>query len=162
MFAWCQWSTGFTMPSGSITAANSNVAKVLEKWQKQSETKRPPGQYRIYTYYIIRIYKYGVEIFFCKCPTIISFWVTATMYILCTSTCYALRYSCDCLCAFISSFFEKLVNLHDFWKFIFEMFINSDFPKILPSKNFPLYGMVGKFDRRLNLTNLWLMMLASN
>ena len=30
-----------TMPSGSITAANSSVTKVLEKQQKQAETKRP-------------------------------------------------------------------------------------------------------------------------
>jgi len=28
-----------TMPSGSITATNSSVAKVLEKQQKQAETK---------------------------------------------------------------------------------------------------------------------------
>jgi len=34
-----------TMPSGSITVTNSSVAKVLEKQQKQSETKRPHGQY---------------------------------------------------------------------------------------------------------------------
>jgi len=33
-----------TMPSGSITAVNSNVAKVLEKQQEQAETKLPCGQ----------------------------------------------------------------------------------------------------------------------
>ena len=40
-----------TMPSGSITAANSSVTKVLEKQQKQAETKKPctRGEYRIYT-----------------------------------------------------------------------------------------------------------------
>ena len=32
-------SLAITMPSGSITAANSSVAKVLEKHQKQAETK---------------------------------------------------------------------------------------------------------------------------
>ena len=38
-----------TMPSGSITAANSSVTKVLQKQQKQAETKRPrtSGEYRI-------------------------------------------------------------------------------------------------------------------
>ena len=30
-----------TMPSGSITATNSNVVKMLEKQQKQVETKKP-------------------------------------------------------------------------------------------------------------------------
>ena len=30
-----------TMPSGSITVANSNVVKMLEKQQKQVETKKP-------------------------------------------------------------------------------------------------------------------------
>jgi len=34
-----------TMPSGSITAANSNVVKVLEKQQKQVEAKMPCGEY---------------------------------------------------------------------------------------------------------------------
>jgi len=34
-----------TIPSGSITAANSSVVKVLEKQQKQAETKRPCGEY---------------------------------------------------------------------------------------------------------------------
>jgi len=34
-----------TMPSGSITAANSSVVEVLEKQQKQAETERPHGQY---------------------------------------------------------------------------------------------------------------------
>jgi len=33
------------IPSGSITAANSSVVKVLEKQQKQAETKRPHGKY---------------------------------------------------------------------------------------------------------------------
>jgi len=33
------------MPSGSITAANSNVVKVLEKQQKQAETKKLCGEY---------------------------------------------------------------------------------------------------------------------
>jgi len=37
-----------TMPSGSITAANSSVAKMLEKQQKQAETKRLCGEYQIY------------------------------------------------------------------------------------------------------------------
>jgi len=37
------------MPSGSITATNSSVAKVLEKQQKQAKTKRLRGEYRIYT-----------------------------------------------------------------------------------------------------------------
>jgi len=31
--------------------------------------------------------------------------------------------------------------LHGFQKFISEIFINGEFPKILPSKNFPLYGI---------------------
>jgi len=57
-----------TMPSGSITADNSSVAKVLEKQQKQAETKKLCGEYRVYMYYIIRIYTYGVEIFLGKCP----------------------------------------------------------------------------------------------
>ena len=30
---------------------------------------------------------------------------------------------------------------HGFRKFISEMFVNGKFPKILPSENFPLYGM---------------------
>jgi len=34
-----------TMLSGSITATNLSVAKVLEKQQKQAETKRPYGEY---------------------------------------------------------------------------------------------------------------------
>ena len=40
-----------TMPSGSITATNPSVAKVLEKQQKQAETKRPctHSEYLIYT-----------------------------------------------------------------------------------------------------------------
>ena len=40
-----------TIPNGSITAANSSVTKVLEKQQKQAETKRPctRGEYRVYT-----------------------------------------------------------------------------------------------------------------
>ena len=40
-----------TMPIGSITAANSSVTKVLEKQEKQAETKRPQtrGEYQIYT-----------------------------------------------------------------------------------------------------------------
>ena len=29
---------------------------------------------------------------------------------------------------------------HGFRKFIFEVFVNGKFPKILPSENFPLYG----------------------
>jgi len=58
-----------TMPSGSSTAINSSVAKVLEK---QAESKRRHGQHQIYAHYIIRIYVYGVEIFLCKCPTTIS------------------------------------------------------------------------------------------
>jgi len=37
-----------TMPSGSITVANSSVVKVLEKQQKQAEPKRPHGEYQIY------------------------------------------------------------------------------------------------------------------
>ena len=36
------------MPSGSITATNSSVVKMLEKQQKQAETKKPRGEYRIY------------------------------------------------------------------------------------------------------------------
>jgi len=47
-----------TMSSGSITAANSSVVKVLEKQQKQAETKKSRGEYLIYNYYIIRIYIY--------------------------------------------------------------------------------------------------------
>ena len=31
---------------------------------------------------------------------------------------------------------------HDFRKFISEVFVNGKFPKILPSKNFPLYGIL--------------------
>ena len=31
--------------------------------------------------------------------------------------------------------------VHGFRKFISEVFVNGKFPKILPSKNFPLYGM---------------------
>jgi len=69
-----------TIPSGSITSANSSVAKVLEKQHKQAEIKRLRGQYQIYMYYIIRIYTYGMEIFLCKCPTTISSQVTATAY----------------------------------------------------------------------------------
>ena len=30
---------------------------------------------------------------------------------------------------------------HVFRKFISEVFVNGKFPKILPSENFPLYGM---------------------
>ena len=30
---------------------------------------------------------------------------------------------------------------HGFRKFIFEVFVNGKFPKILPSENFLLYGM---------------------
>jgi len=78
-------SLAITMSSGFITATNSSVVKVLEKQQKQAETKRPRGEYRIYTYYIIRIYMYGVEIFLGKCPTTISSWVTATAHVSCTS-----------------------------------------------------------------------------
>ena len=38
------------MPSSSITAANSSVAKVLEKHQKpQTEAKKSRGEYRTYT-----------------------------------------------------------------------------------------------------------------
>jgi len=33
-----------TMPSGSIAAGNSSVAKVLEKQQKQAETKKLHGE----------------------------------------------------------------------------------------------------------------------
>jgi len=91
-----------TMFSGSITATNSSVAKVLENQQKQAETKRPHGEYQIYTYYVIRIYTYGVEIFLGKCPTTISSWVTTTVYILCTSA----SYSCDCLHMFFGSFLK--------------------------------------------------------
>jgi len=94
-----------TMPSGSITAANSSVVKVLEKQQKQAETKKLHGEYRTYMYYIIRIYMYGVEIFLGKCPTTISPWITATAYISCMSASYI---SCNCLHAFTGSFFEKL------------------------------------------------------
>jgi len=86
-----------TMPSGSITAANSSVAKVLEKQQKQAESKTPHGEYRIYLY--------GVEIFLGKCPTAISSQVTATVNISCMSASYVLRYSCNCLHAFTGSFF---------------------------------------------------------
>jgi len=39
-----------TMPSGSITATNSSVAKLLEKQQKQAETKNLHGEYQIYIY----------------------------------------------------------------------------------------------------------------
>ena len=38
-----------TMPSGSISATNWSVAKVLEKQQWQAETKKLCGEYRIYT-----------------------------------------------------------------------------------------------------------------
>ena len=31
--------------------------------------------------------------------------------------------------------------VHCFRKFISEVFVNGKFPKILPSENFPLYGM---------------------
>jgi len=48
MFAWFQWSTGdYNAYSGSITAANSSVAKSLKKQQKQTEIKRLCGEYRI-------------------------------------------------------------------------------------------------------------------
>ena len=30
---------------------------------------------------------------------------------------------------------------HGFRKFISELFVNGKFPKLLPSENFPLYGM---------------------
>jgi len=69
------------MPSVFITATNSNVVKVLEKQQKQAETKsHMVNTEYIATYYIIRIYAYGVEIFLGKCPTTISSRVTATAY----------------------------------------------------------------------------------
>jgi len=45
-----------TLPSGSITAANSSVAKVLEKQQKQAETKKTCGEYQIYIRIILSEY----------------------------------------------------------------------------------------------------------
>jgi len=42
-----------TIPSGSITAANSSVLKMLEKQcreQKQVETKKPHCEYQMYSY----------------------------------------------------------------------------------------------------------------
>jgi len=45
-----------TMPSSSITATNSGVAKVLKKQQKQAETKKPHGEYlNIYVLYCLNI-----------------------------------------------------------------------------------------------------------
>ena len=41
----------------------------------------------------------------------------------------------------LCSYIERLEMVHGFRKFIFEVFVNGKFPKILPSKNFPLYGM---------------------
>ena len=33
---------------------------------------------------------------------------------------------------------------HSFRKFISEVFVNGKFPKILPSENFPLYGIIDR------------------
>jgi len=46
-----------TMPSGSITTTNSSVVKVLEKQQKQVETKRMCGEYQIYQVYNVLYYQ---------------------------------------------------------------------------------------------------------
>ena len=40
----------------------------------------------------------------------------------------------------LCSYIERLEMVHYFRKFISEVFVNGKFPKILPSKNFPLYG----------------------
>ena len=43
-----------------------------------------------------------------------------------------------------------------FRKFISEVFVNGKFPKILPSENFPLYGIVQKL-RWLGTILMWLL-----
>ena len=41
----------------------------------------------------------------------------------------------------LCSYIKRLVMRLGFRKFISEVFVNGKFPKILPSKNFPLYGV---------------------
>ena len=39
----------YNRPNGSIAAANSSVAKVFKKQHKQTEAKKPHGEYLAYT-----------------------------------------------------------------------------------------------------------------
>ena len=42
----------------------------------------------------------------------------------------------------LCSYILRLEMAHDFQKFIFEVFVNGKFPKILPSENIRLYGIL--------------------